>query len=67
MKIVALFCYSWLASQSALFLWMLWQIRSNGILTAVEPNAAILNTEIALTSLVILAAITMFIRERLSS
>ena len=67
MRIVALFCYGWLASQSGFFLWMLWQIKSNGVLTAVEPNTAILNAEIAVTSLVILVAITMFIRERLSS
>ena len=66
MRIVALFCYGWLASQSVFILLMLLQIRRNGILTAVEPNSAILNAEIALTGLVILVAITMFIRERLS-
>ena len=66
-RIVALICYGWLASQSGLFFWMLWQIRSNGTLTVVEPNAAILNAEITITGLVILMAVAMFIRERLSS
>ena len=67
MRTVALICYGWLASQSGFFLWMLWQIRSNGVLTVVEPNAAILNAEIAITGLVTLVAIVMFVRERLSS
>jgi len=66
MRIVALICYGLLASQSGFFLWMLWQIRSKGILIAVEPNTAILNAEIAITGLVLLAAIAMFVRERLS-
>ena len=66
MRIVALICYGLLASQSGFFLWMLWQIRSKGILTAVEPNTPILNAEIAITGLVLLVAIAMFVRERLS-
>ncbi len=66
MRIVALICYGWLASQSGLFLWMLWQIRRNSILTLVEPNAVILNAEIAIAGLIILVAIAMFVKERLS-
>lgn len=66
MRIIALICYGLLASWSGFFLWMLWQIRSKGTLTVVEPNAAILNVEIAMAGLVLLVAIAMFARERLS-
>jgi len=67
MKIAAIICYSLLACQSGFILWLLWQIRSNGSLTVVEPNAVILNTEIIITGFVVLVAMAMFIKERLSS
>ena len=65
MRIVALLCYGWLASQSGFFLWMLYRIKSSGFLTAVEPNAIVINSEIAITGLVTLVAIVMFVRQRL--
>lgn len=66
MKIVALICYGWLASQSVFFLWMLSQIRAKSVLIAIEPKAAILNAELVITGLVLLVAVTMFVKERLS-
>jgi DMSO/TMAO reductase YedYZ heme-binding membrane subunit len=64
MKIMALICYGWLAAQSGVLLWILWQIKRHGKVTIVEPNTTVLVAELAMTGLILLAALAMFVRER---
>lgn len=67
MRTLSLVCYGLLASQSGFLLWMLWKIKTDGVLIAIEPRAAILNAEIAMTGLVLLVALVMFVRQRLTT
>jgi hypothetical protein len=66
MRTLALVCYGWLAGQSGLLLWILWQIRKDGGIVLDEPNSAILTAELVISALVLLLAVVMFVRERLS-
>ena len=66
MKNLALLCYGWLAGQSGLFFWLLWQVREHGAVILDEPNPVILTSELVMSGLVLLLAIVMFVRERLS-
>lgn len=66
MRILALICYGWLAGQSGLLLWILWQIKKRGAVVLDEPNSVILNAELAIAGVILLLAIVMFVRERLS-
>lgn len=66
MRTLALICYGWLAGQSGLLFWILWQIRKHGAVILDEPNSAILIAELVLSAAVLMLAVGMFIRERLS-
>jgi hypothetical protein len=66
MRTLALVCYGWLAGQSGLLLWILWQIREHGAVILDEPNSWILTAELVMSGLVLMVAVGMFIRERLS-
>lgn len=59
-------CYGWLAGQSGLLLWILWQIRTHGAIILDEPNSIILTVELFMSGGILLLAVGMFIRERLS-
>ncbi len=66
MRTLALVCYGWLAGQSGLLLWILWQIKKHGSIILDEPNQVILTVELVLSAVVLMLAVGMFIRERLS-
>lgn len=66
MRNLALVCYGWLAGQSGLLFWILWQIRKHGAIILDEPNAVILTAELVMSGVVLTLAVGMFIRERLS-
>ena len=66
MRNLALVCYGWLAGQSGLLFWILWQIRKHGAIILDEPNSMILTAELVMSGVVLTLAVGMFIKERLS-